>query len=134
VSLDTLMSGFVPDFIQRLDGPLHFRFLLQPLVAIVLAARDGARDAREGRGAYGWSLLTDPAHRRYLLEDGWKGVCKVFIVAYALDVVYQLFVWHGLKPLQAVATATLLALLPYVLLRGPINRLLSLFGLRSRPA
>ena len=124
-------SGFVPGFIQRLDGPLHFRFVLQPLTAILLAVRDGARDAREGRGAYGWALLTDPAHRRDLLANGWKGVSKVFVLAYLIDVVYQFVVWHGLKPLGALTTAVILALLPYVLLRGPVNRLSRLW--MSRP-
>jgi hypothetical protein len=117
-------SNFLTDFIGRFDGPLHFRLLVQPLMAILLAVRDGSRDAREGRGAYGWSLLTDPAHRRYLLENGWKGIFKVFVVAYALDVVYQLMVWRGLKPFEALLTAFILAVIPYALLRGPANRLL----------
>ena len=103
--MGTFLSSFLTDLIGRFDGPLHFRFFAQPLMAIVLAVRDGSRDAREGRGAYGWSLLTDPAHRRYLLESGWKGIFKVFVVAYALDVVYQVMVWHGLKPFEALLTA-----------------------------
>ena len=111
------------DFIDRLDGPLHFRFFVQPLMAILFAVRDGRRDAREGRSAYLWSLFTDPNERRYLLESGWKGISKVFILAFALDVIYQFLEWHGLKPLQALLTASVLAVLPYALLRGPINRL-----------
>jgi hypothetical protein len=103
---------------------LHFRLFVQPLMAIFFAVRDGSRDAREGRGAYLWSLATDPAQRRYLLESGWKGISKVFVLAFALDVVYQFMVWHGLKPLQALMTAVVLAVIPYAVLRGPVNRLL----------
>ena len=117
------LISYWTDFIDRLDGPLHFRFFVQPLMAILFAVRDGRRDAREGRSAYLWSLFTDPDERRYLLESGWKGISKVFVLAFALDVIYQFLEWHGLKPLQALLTASVLAVLPYALLRGPINRL-----------
>src|SRR5215469_2635303 len=120
------LSNYWTDFIERFDGPLHFRLFVQPLMAILLAVRDGRRDAREGRSAYLWSLLTDPDQRRYLLESGWKGIAKVFVLAFALDVVYQFIEWHGLKALQALLTATILAVIPYALLRGPINRLVSM--------
>jgi hypothetical protein len=117
------LSTFWTDFIGRFDGPLHFRLFVQPLMAILFAVRDGSRDAREGRSAYGWSLLTDSAQRRYLIESGWKGISKVFVLAFALDVVYQFIEWRGLKPPQALLTATVLAVIPYALLRGPVNRL-----------
>ena len=93
-------------------------------MAILFAVRDGTRDAREGRSAFLWSLLTDPDERSYLLQSGWKGIAKVFVLAFVLDVVYQFVEWHGLKPLQALLTATVLAVVPYSLLRGPVTRLL----------
>lgn len=117
------LSTYWMDFIARFDGPLHFRLFAQPLMAILFAVRDGSRDAREGRGAYLWSFLTEPAQRRYLLESGWKGISKVLVLAFALDVVYQFIEWHRLKPLQALSTAAILAVIPYALLRGPVNRL-----------
>jgi len=123
------LSTYWADFIERFDGPLHFRLFVQPLMAILFAFRDGYRDAREGRSAYLWSLITDANERRYLLESGWKGIAKVFILAFALDVVYQFMEWHGLKPLQALMTAIVLAVLPYAILRGPVNRVLQM----SRP-
>ena len=117
-------STYWHDFLGRFDGPMHFRLIMQPAMAILFAVRDGTRDAHEGRSAYLWTLLTEPSQRRYLLESGWKGIAKIFILAFALDVVYQFMVWHGLKPLQALMTATVLAVIPYAVLRGPINRLL----------
>jgi len=125
------LSTYWTDFIGRFDGPLHFRLFVQPLMAILFAVRDGSRDAREGRSAYGWAVLTDSAQRRYLIESGWNGISKVFVLAYALDVVYQFMVWHGLKPLEALLTAIVLAVLPYALLRGPINRLARISQARS---
>jgi hypothetical protein len=41
-----------------------------------------------------------------------------------LDVIYQLVEWHTLRPFGALTTAIVLAVIPYVLLRGPVNRLL----------
>ena len=117
------LSTYWTDFIGRFDGPLHFRLFVQPLMAILFVVRDGSRDAREGRSAYLWAFLTDPTQHRYLLESGWKGISKIFGIALVLDVVYQLMVWRGLKPLQALLTATVLAVIPYALLRGPVNRL-----------
>jgi hypothetical protein len=117
------LSTLWTDFIERFDGPLHFRLLVQPVVAILFAVRDGRRDAREGRRAYLWSVFTEPEERRYLFESGWKGISKVFVVAYACDVIYQFMVWRGLKPLQALLTAIVLAVIPYALFRGPVNRL-----------
>ena len=127
-------STFWTDFIDRFDGPLHFRLFVQPLMAILFAVRDGRRDAREGRGAYIWKFANKPEHRRYLLESGVKGISKVFVMALALDVAYQLLEWGGLKPLQALLTATVLAVIPYILLRGPINRLMRITRTRSSPA
>jgi hypothetical protein len=118
------LSSFVPDFIQRLDGPLHLRFYLQPLMAVLLAVRDGIRDARAGRSAYLWTVLTDSSQRRYLLEDGWKGISKVFLLACLLDAIYEWIVWRSLRPLQMLLVAALLSVIPYSLLRGPVNRLM----------
>jgi hypothetical protein len=119
-----LLSAFWADVLARLDGPLHFRFFVQPLMAILFAVRDGRRDAREGRSAYLWSFLNHPVHRRYLLESGWKGISKVFVLACVLDIAYQIMEWRRLKPLQVLLTAAVLAVIPYVVFRGPINRLL----------
>lgn len=122
--MGSFLSTYWSDFVGRFDGPLHFRLIVQPLMAVLLAARDGTRDAREGRSAYLWGLITNPAQRRYLLESGWKSIVKVFALAFTLDVVYQLMEWHGLKFLQAIMTAAILAVLPYALLRGLVNRVM----------
>jgi hypothetical protein len=122
--MGSFFSNYWTEFVARFDGPLHFRLFVQPLMAILFAVRDGSRDAREGRGAYLWSFVTDPEQRRYLLESGWKGISKVFVLAFVLDVVYQLMVSRGLKPVQALLTAVVLAVIPYALLRGPVNRVL----------
>jgi hypothetical protein len=106
-------------FFARLDGPLHFRFIFQPLIAALLAIRDGRRDARAGRKPF--RLIIDPAQRRQVLMSGWKSVGKVFIVALVLDAAYQIKVFRWLYPVKAMMVALFLAILPYSLLRGPVN-------------
>jgi hypothetical protein len=123
--MGTFFSDLWTDVLARFDGPLHFRLIVQPLMAILFAVRDGSRDSREGRAAYLWSLATDPTQRRYLLESGWKGISKVFVLALVLDVVYQLMEWHTVKVLQALLTAIVLAVIPYAALRGPVNRVMA---------
>lgn len=119
---DTLLRMF-NDVIGRLDGPLHFRFFLQPLMAIFFAVRDGLRDAREDRPAYFWSVFTDSASRGEMLRDGWKSVSKVFIIALVLDVIYQVIALRWFYPLETLLVAVLLALVPYLIVRGPVNRI-----------
>ena len=75
--MDDTFTRFFNDVFARLDGPLHFRFVLQPAMAIFFAIRDGLRDARQGRPAYFWSLFTEPGLRRDLLRDGWRSISKV---------------------------------------------------------
>ncbi len=106
----------------RLTGPMNLRFIIQPTVATILAIRAGLRDAHQNRPAFLWAVLWNPAHRRELLRQGWKDVGKVFLLATILDVVYQLIVHKGVYILELLITAVTLAIVPYVLLRGPISR------------
>lgn len=114
------------NLIGRLDGPLHFRFILQPLMSMLLAIRDGIRDADSRDPAYLWSVFTDGCHRRALLLKGWKGVGRVFLLALGLDVIYQVVALPKFYPLETLLTAVLLAIVPYILLRGPTNRVVRL--------
>ncbi len=109
--------------IGREHGPLHFRLVVQPLVAVALAIRVGLRDAREGRPPYFfWSAFTQKARGPELLRLAWKDVGKVLIAAFVLDVIYELIVWHWVYPTQAIIVALALAVLPYFLVRGPVTR------------
>lgn len=121
--MQELWQRFTEDFVNRLDGPLHFRFIAQPLIAIIYAIIDGLKDAKAGKVPYFWALATSPEHRRELLHDGWKHFGKIFIIAIILDIVYQIKVHHTVYPGEALFVALVLAVVPYVLLRGPVNRI-----------
>jgi hypothetical protein len=116
----------IHNLVARLDGPLHFRLIVQPLMASTFAVIDGLRDAKMGKPAYFWAMLSNPGHRKELLKVGWKRVGKVFILAVVLDFVYQIKVNHWFYPGETLIVATLLAIVPYLILRGPINRLAQL--------
>jgi hypothetical protein len=123
--VDDILTRFMENLVGRVRGPMHFRMVLQPLMAILFAVRMGLKDAREGKPPFTWTLFTDRAHRRELLRDGWKSVGKVFILALVLDAVYQYIELRWFYPIEALAVAILLALVPYLLVRGPIKRLSS---------
>ena len=123
--MDDTVSRVLEDLAGRLYGPLHFRFVLQPVMAIIFATKDGIKDAREGRVPYFWSLFTEPQHRMEQIRRGWKSVGKVFILALVLEVVYQVWQLHTFYPGEALLVALTLAIVPYVLLRGPVNRFMS---------
>jgi hypothetical protein len=75
--VEELWQRFVENFIGRLDGPLHFRFIVQPLMALIVATLDGIKDAKLGKPAYGWAVFSSPEHRKELLKDGWKHFGKI---------------------------------------------------------
>lgn len=122
--MEELLTRFAENLIGRIQGPMSFRLVFQPVMAVMFAIFDGRKDASEGRAPYFWALFADPGHRRDLLRDGWKSVGKVFTIAFVLDAVYQYKVLRWFYPGEALVVAFFLALIPYVLLRGPTNRLL----------
>ena len=121
--MEDTFTRFVNNLLGRLDGPLHFRLILQPTMAIFFAVRDGLRDARQSRPAYLWSLITEPTLRRDLLRGGWRSISRIFILAVILDGTYQLIVFHWFYPFETLVVSVVLALIPYLLVRGPVNRI-----------
>ena len=81
------------------------------------------RIGRRISGLFFWTILTDPSQRGDLLREGWKSVARVFFLAIIMDVIYQLIVQQWVYPLELILIAILLAVIPYLLLRGPVNRL-----------
>jgi len=121
--LQGLLSRLWADLIARPGGPLEFRFLLQPLVAAILAVRDGLSDARARRPPYFWTLLHDPAHRRERLREGIRATVRVVLLGVAIDALYQFQVHGTAYPGEALGIALLLVFVPYLLIRGPTDRL-----------
>jgi hypothetical protein len=83
------------------------------------------KDAKENKPPYFWALFTDPAHRRDMLRDGWRSIGRVIIIAFVIDAIYQFIVFRWFYPVEALLVAVILALVPYLLIRGPVNRIAS---------
>jgi hypothetical protein len=118
------------NFVARPSGPLNFRFFIQPAIGSVMALRAALKDAREGRPAYLWGAFTNHALEAGLLVAGWKDIHTTFLISTILDAMYQVMVHRAIYLLERLFTATLLAVLPYFLLRCPVNRVTRWF---SRP-
>ena len=125
--LHELLDPFIrtwSDITSGVHAPLGFRLVVQPLVALFYAVRAGRADARAGRPLYFWAVVTDSVDRRALLREAWKHVGKVFIVAIIVDVIYQVIVERWVYPFEALMVGAVLAVLPYWIFRGLVNRIL----------
>jgi hypothetical protein len=110
--------------IARVTGPMRFRLVLQPCMAAFFAIRAGLIDAKLGNRPYFWALLSPKRRDRATLsKDGWKSVGRVIILAVILDVIYQIWQIHFVYIGEAIIVAFVLALLPYLILRGLVTRL-----------
>ena len=121
--MDDIWTRVGEQLMARVSGPMHFRLVLQPGMAAVLAVISGLRDARMAKPPYFWSLITDPSHRKEMLKDGWKSVGRVFILALILDAIYQAYELHFFYVGEAIIVAIVLALVPYLILRGIVTRI-----------
>lgn len=122
-SLGDMLSRGWENFTARPSGAMNLRFLLQPTIASLIAVRAGLKDARNGAPPYLWAAITDVAHRRALVRGGWMDLRKPFIVALILDAIYQTITHEAIYLFELLFTATLLPIVPYLLIRGPVNRL-----------
>lgn len=97
--MDQMWVRVGTQLLARVSGPMKFRLVLQPCMAAFFAIRSGLADAKAGKPPYFWALLWDHGQRVDMLKNGWKSVGKVFILALALDAVYQIielrFVYGG---------------------------------------
>jgi hypothetical protein len=129
--MDDTLARIWADLVGRLTGPMTFRILLQPTMAALYAIRDGMKDAHEGRPPYFWSMFVNPDSRRSLLQEGVRAVGRVILLGVLMDATYQVIVFRRIYPFELVVVVLLLAFVPYLVLRGPVNRIAQHFS-RSR--
>lgn len=114
----------------RANGPLSFRFLIQPTVALFLGIRAGIRDARKGKPSYFWAVFTHQESRLELIKNGWKDVAQLFILAVVLDMLVQWIMFKWIYPGGALIVGFFLTIVTYLLVRGPANRVVQ--GINQR--
>ena|ERR1022692_4617411 len=123
--MDDFWTRILGNMTDRVSGPMQFRFVLQPIMASIFAIHAGLKDARSNKPPYFWGILTHPDQRADMLRDGWKSIGKVFILALVLDVTYQVLELHYIYPDEVLIVGLILAIVPYLILRGLINRIAS---------
>jgi len=118
-------AQFLEHLLARLTGPLHFRLIMQPLVAIALGIRDGLKDARAGRPPFIMHLIVRPEGRKRQLKRALESLIKPLIIAIVLDAVAQYLMFQTIYPAAAVFVGVAIMGVPYSLARGLTNRIAS---------
>jgi hypothetical protein len=121
VTVETLQR-FWHDLVERPDGPMRFRFILQPLMAAIAAVHDGRSDARSGRTPYFMTVLRNPQERIGRLREGLNATARIILLGLAMDIIYQALVLRTFYPDEALVIALLLAFVPYLIIRGLVLR------------
>jgi hypothetical protein len=124
-----VVEQFWHDLIERPDGPMRLRFILQPLMATIAAIRDGLKDARSGRSPYFTIVLGNLRERAGLLREGLNATARIIALGLVMDVIYQAIVFKTFYPDQALVVALVLAFVPYLIIRDVTARVS-----RSRPS
>jgi hypothetical protein len=109
--------------LDRPSGPLKFRFILQPAMAILAAIHDGRQDARTGRLPYLQAVMNHPLERVGRLREGLTATARIILLGLVMDMIYQVLEFGRFYPDEAVIIAVLLAFVPYLLIRGPVARI-----------
>lgn len=118
-----VLDRVLQNLMARVVGPLHFRLILQPAMAIFFAIRDGRQDARKHIPPYFWFILTDHAQAGNALKSGLKTLSRVLILGLVMDVIYQMIDLHWVYPGEAILVVLILVFIPYMLVRGLSNRI-----------
>jgi hypothetical protein len=127
-----LFSGqFLEELPRRFTGPGRFRFILQPVVAILLGVHGGLADARAGNPAYLFGLLFAAGRRRELLRSGASAITTLLAMGIILDLVFQGVLYHAVHPGAALVVGPILICAPYAVSRGMTTRLARAVGRRK---
>jgi len=108
---------FWTDIVGRTDGPMTFRFFLQPVMAFLAALQDGIRDARLGHKSFFWTAIWDPSQPAGRLREGLVATARIMLLGIGMDVIYQHMVFQTFYPVEALLMALLLAVIPYFIFR-----------------
>jgi hypothetical protein len=114
---------FFEELSQRFTGAGRFRFVLQPLMAILLGWRGGLSDARAGRPAYIYGLLMDGENRKELVRSGIAAIRNLVAMGIVLDAVAQLLIYRQVHPGAALVVGPILICAPYAMARALTNRM-----------
>jgi len=114
--------AFLEDLPRRLTGPGRLRFVIQPLVAILLGTRAGRADGRAARPPFILAVFAHAQQRRELLVEAGRALVNLVLVGILLDMVSQWLMLGVAHPGAALVVGPVLISLPYALARALSNR------------
>lgn len=129
--LEDAWTRLFEHLVERPDGPMAFRFLMQPLMAATMAFRAGLRDARTGAPPYILTIIIPSERQRSAVIEGVRAIARVMIFAAVLDAIYQIAVYGRFYPGETVIVVLLLTVVPYVLFRGLIASVSAIWRRKS---
>lgn len=115
--------AFLEDVPKRLTGPGRFRFVLQPLIAIILGIKSGLADAKAGRPPFLYGLFFGRGHRRALFRSSLAAVVNLLLMGVLMDSIFQWVILGVSHPFAALLVGPILVLTPYTLARAAANRI-----------
>ena len=121
----SIRSAEVDYIIELVTGPGNLRFVLQPLIAILLAIRDGRNDAKSGTPAFLAEMVSGSGPRGATLKVSMKATLMPFSVAVILDSILQIIIFDVWRLQWALVVGLFLVGIPYVVVRSISNRLFS---------
>jgi hypothetical protein len=117
-------ENFISDILVRLTGPLSFRFILQPIIAILLGIRDGRLDAKAKNPPFVIDLLAHPETRNQKLIKTFTMLITPIIVGILTDLLSQYLLFRSVVLYQAVLVGLFVISFPYSISRGLTNRII----------
>ena len=106
------MQNFHEYVSQMSHGAGHMRFIVQPVMALLLGARDGRLDSHQGRPSIFRTL-----HKKGLGPALWR-IAVPLVIAMAASLLFQYLIMHRVRLHMALLYALLFVALPYLLMRG----------------
>jgi hypothetical protein len=118
-------ANVLDNIAARLTGPMSFRFIVQPVIAIILGIRDGITDAKAGTPPFIYDLIFKPEDRKESLKGVLKRLRVPVIIGTVFDAIAQYLIFKSIRPLPAILVGVTVIGIPYTLARGLTNRIAS---------
>ncbi len=115
-------------------GSFQWRLIVQPLAAIILGARVGVRDAKQGRLPFFQALLHAKGERGTLLGKAVRDAIVPLAVAVIVDSILQQLINGRIRPLVAALVGGFLVFIPFLCSRALSHRVWRARPLRPRRA
>jgi hypothetical protein len=114
--------GFWQGMAMVLGGKGTLRLIIQPAMAIILGARLGLADWRNGAEPFLMGLVHAGKDRRQQIRTALRQIVLPLSMAFVVDCILQWSTLGRVRPLAALIVGGLLVAFPFTLVRGFTNR------------